>query len=95
VHAILTDYQSASGAGSAQEIEETSKQITDVSLSGTSMAEHFVGRDGTYYALMALGLPEFTEAVQAMPQLAEPVRAELLRNAPKAFSAHDDEASRY
>lgn len=95
VKAILTDHQSVNGAKSTQVIEENSKQITDISLSGTRMAKYWIGPDGTYYALMTLGLDDFKSNVQRMPNLEEPTRQAVLRNATKAFAVQDDETSRY
>jgi len=95
VKSILTDYQAQAGGVSEQVIEENSKQITDVTLSGTRMAEYWVGSDGTYYALMTLGLTEFRTSVEGLQGISEPVRQVVLQNATKAFAIHDDETSRY
>ena len=51
--------------------------------------------DGTYYALMTLGLEEFKNSVQQANGIEEPLRQAVLQAAGKAFSAHDDEMSRY
>jgi hypothetical protein len=95
VKSILTDYQAQAGGVSEQVIEENSKQITDVTLSGTRMAEYWVTPDGTYYALMTLGLTEFRTSVEGAQGISEPVRQVVLQNAAKAFAVHDDETSRY
>lgn len=95
VKSILTDYQAANGNVTNQVIEDDSKQITDMSLSGTRMAQYWIGPDGTYYALMTLGLDEFKSTLQALDGLEEPVKQVVIQNAQKAFSIHDDETSRY
>lgn len=95
VKSILTDYQAVKGGANEQVIEENSKQITDMSLSGTRMAEYFIAPDGTYYALVTLGIDEFKSTIAQAPGIEEPIRQTLLENAGKAFSVHDDETSRY
>jgi hypothetical protein len=85
VKSILTDYQAQAGGVSEQVIEENSKQ----------MAEYWVGSDGTYYALMTLGLTEFKTSVEGLQGISEPVRQVVLQNATKAFAIHDDETSQY
>src|SRR5688572_25774883 len=54
VKSVLTDYQTAKGGVVEQEIADQSKQITEMTLSGTRMAQYWVAKDGSYYALMAL-----------------------------------------
>lgn len=95
VKSILSDYQAVKGGGNEQVIEENSKQITDMSLSGTRMAEYFIAPDGTYYALVTLGLDDFKTTVAQAPGIEEPIRQTILENASKAFAIHDDEASRH
>jgi len=95
VKSILSDYQAVKGGANEQVIEDNSKQITDMSLSGTRMAEYFIAPDGTYYALVTLGLDEFKSTVAQAPGIDEPMRQNLIENAAKAFAIHDDEASRY
>jgi len=95
VKSILSDYQAQAGDVGEQVIEENSKQITDVTLSGTRMADYWTSPDGSYYALMTLGLTEFKSSVEQVQGISEPVRQVVLQNATKAFSVHDDETSRY
>jgi hypothetical protein len=95
VKSILADYQAVKGGANEQVIEENSKQITDMSLSGTRMAEYFIAPDGTYYALVTLGIDEFKSTVAKAPGIEEPIRQTLIENATKAFSVQDDETSRY
>lgn len=95
VKSILTDYQSVNGGVNGQVIEENSKQITDMSLSGTRMSQYWIGPDGTYYALMTLGIDDFKTSVAQATSVQEPLKQVVIQNATKAFSVHDDETSRY
>jgi hypothetical protein len=95
VKSILNDYQSVNGGVNGQVIEENSKQITEMSLSGTRMAQNWIGPDGTYYALMTLGIEDFKNSVQQVPGIDEPLKQAVIQNATKAFAIHDDETSRY
>jgi hypothetical protein len=95
VKSILTDFQKVNGGLNEQSIEENSKQITDLTLSGTRMTDYWIAPDGTYYALMSLGLEEFKSSVEQAPNIQEPLRQAVLQAAGKAFSVHDDETSRY
>jgi hypothetical protein len=90
VKSILKDNQSVSGGKTDQVIEESSKQITDLTLSGTRMAEYWISPDGTYYALMTLGLDDFRQSVSHASAIDEPIRTVVLENAAKAFAAFDD-----
>lgn len=95
VRSVLVDYQGQKGGEIEQEIEERSKQITDMTLSGTRLTNDYLARDGTYYALMALDLDTFTRSVQAADSLDAPLKDALITNATKAFSAREGEVSRY
>ena len=90
VKSILTDYQAAKGGLTEQVIEDNSKQITDMTLSGTRMAEYWIAPDGTYYALMTLGLEEFKSSIQQAPNIQEPIRQAVLASAGKAFSVRNE-----
>jgi hypothetical protein len=94
VKSILTDYQNSSGAVDGQAIEENSNQITEISLNGTRVAEHWIAPDGTFFALMVLGIDDFKSSVQEVFGIAEPARQAVLQNAPKAFAIQGVERSR-
>jgi hypothetical protein len=95
VKSILKDNQSVAGGLTTQTIEEDSKQITDLTLSGTRMAEYWVAPDGTYYALMTLGLDDFRASLSQSTVISEPIRQVVMQNAAKAFAAYDDQIVRH
>jgi hypothetical protein len=95
VKSVLTDYQAAKGGVVEQQIEDQSKQITEMTLSGTRMAKYWVGKDGTYYALIALELEAYSSAIQGAQNIEPPLRDALVDRARKSFSARDTEVSRY
>jgi hypothetical protein len=95
VKSVLTDYQAAKGGVVEQQIEDQSQQIADMTLSGTRMAKYWVGKDGTYYALMALELEAYSSALQSAQNIEPPLRDALVERARKSFSSRDTEVSRY
>jgi hypothetical protein len=95
VKSVLTDYQAAKGGVTEQQIEDESQQIAEMTLSGTRMAQYFIGKDGTYYALMALELGSFQQTIAEAQNLDEPLKQALVENAKKSFSSRDSEVSRY
>lgn len=95
VQSVLTDYQAAKGGKTEQEIVDQSKQIADMTLSGTRMAQYWVGKDGTYYALMALDLESYTAKLEGADSVEPPLKQALIDKAKKTFSSRDTEVSRY
>lgn len=95
VQSVLTDYQGAKGGVVEQEIVDQSKQIADMTLSGTRMAQYWVGKDGTYYALMALDLESYSAALSGADSVEPPLKQALIDRAKKSFSSRDTEVSRY
>jgi hypothetical protein len=95
VKAMLKDYQATTqgGAGnkvnSEQHIEDTSKQITDMSLSGTRLADSWISARGTFYALIVLDVESFRNQLKEMGQLDEEVRAAVVERANKSFEELD------
>lgn len=100
VKSVLTDYQ-AQGTDKdgvlqgEQAIESISKQVSNVTLNGSRMADSWIAPDGTFYALMVLGEADFTTAVTESPEMKESVKQVVIAVAPKLFSAYDDETSAY
>jgi hypothetical protein len=94
VKSILADNQSTGGDIGELSIEESSKQIADITLSGTRMVEHWIAADQTYYALMSLGIDDFTGSVQQAQGIDEGVRYAVLQNTDKAFAVYKDETLR-
>ncbi len=95
VKSVLSDYQAAKGGVVEQQIEDQSIQIAEMTLSGTRMAKYWVGKDGTYYALMALELEAYSSALQGASNIEPPLRDALVERAKKSFSSRDTEVSRY
>lgn len=95
VKSILTDYQAAKGVTNEQEIESRSTQISEMTLSGSRMASYFIGKDGQYYALMALELDSFKQSIESSSTIEQELKKALVDNATKAFSVQDSEISKY
>jgi len=99
VKAMLKDYASTTTGGQEfgraandeQHIVDVSKQITDMSLSGTEMADSWISQTGTYYALVALDVEKFSDAVSRMDQLSESVRRAVVERAKDSFSELNQE----
>jgi hypothetical protein len=95
VKSMLKDYQAATQGGpdaktdSEQHIEDVSKQITDVTLSGTRLQDTFVTDTGTYWALVVLDVEPFKESLSGMKDLDERVRAGIIQRADRAFTQLD------
>lgn len=97
VQSMLKDYQSTTSGGEyfgraandEQHIEDTAKQITDITLSGTRQDDHWISDTGTLYVLMALDVEDFKGAVDSMGQLNEDVREAVKERADAAFEELD------
>ena len=95
VKSMLKDYQAATQGGpdaktdSEQHIEDVSKQITDVTLSGTRLQDTFVSDTGTYWALVVLDVEPFKESLSGMKDLDERVRSGIIERAHRAFTQLD------
>jgi LPP20 lipoprotein len=97
VKSMLKDYQASTTGGEEynkaaydeQYIEDTSKQITDLTLSGTIREDTWIAKTGTYYVLMALDVKHFKDAVGSMKTLSEDIRAAVQERADHAFADLD------
>jgi len=95
VKSMLKDYQSAAQGGpenettSEQYIEDTSKQITDVTLSGSRIEETFVSETGTFWALVVLDVEAFKDSLQQANALNDQVRAAIIERAERSFRQLD------
>jgi hypothetical protein len=95
VKSMLKDYQSATQGGpdnetsSEQYVEDTSKQITDVTLSGSQVEETFVSETGTFWALVVLDVNAFKDSLQKANELNEQVRAAIIERAERSFQQLD------
>ena len=99
VEAMLKDYQATTTGGEQfgtaanddQHIVDVSKQITDLSLSGTAMVDSWISKSGSFWVLARLDVDGFKDAVGRMNQLSEAVRQAVVERADKAFSELDKE----
>ena len=98
VKSMLKDYQATTTGGEyfleqandEQHVEDVSKQITDLNMTGTRLEDTWVSKSGTLYALMVLDLDAFKDQVNKMGQLDEKVRAAVVERAKEAFSELDE-----
>ena len=94
VKSMLKDYQAATQGGAKQEtaseqhIEDVSKQITDLTLSGTRTEQTFVSNTGTFWALVVLDSNAFKSALNN-EQLDGATRAAILERADQSFAELD------
>jgi hypothetical protein len=99
VKAMLKDYQATTTGGQdfgtaaadEQHIVDVSKQITDMSLSGTEVEDTWISQSGTFYALVAMDVDKFKNAVSKMNNLSESVRKAVEDRAQKSFEELDEE----
>lgn len=95
VKSMLKDYQAAAQGGpddatkSEQYIEDTSKQITDLTLSGSRLEETFVSETGTFWALVVLDVDAFKDSLQRANELNDEVRAGIIERAERSFRSLD------
>ena len=99
VRAMLKDYGATTTGGEEfgeaandeQHVIDVSKQITNMSLSGTEMTDSWISSNGTYYALVALDVEKFADSVSRMDQLSEQVRRAVVERADASFAELDEE----
>ncbi|MEY4508592.1 MAG: hypothetical protein RLZZ450_714 [Pseudomonadota bacterium] len=95
VKSMLKDYQAATQGGadnatsSEQYINDTSKQITDITLSGSRLEENFVSKTGTFWALVVLDVDAFKGSLEKANDLNDQVRAAIIDRADRSFRALD------
>lgn len=93
VAALLKDYQRTvtggenfgKAAADEQMVQDTSKQLTDTSLSGTEAVDSWISESGTMYVLVSLNTETFASAMNQMKQLDKKVQDYVVNNANKAF----------
>jgi hypothetical protein len=98
VKSMLKDYQATTTGGQEfgtaaadeQNITDVSKQITDMTLSGTELIDTWISPNGTFYALVAMDVDKFKDAVGKMGTLSESVRKAVEDRADKAFGELDE-----
>lgn len=99
VMAMLKDYQATTTGGQEfgtsaadeQHVRDVSKTVTDMTLSGTEIADSWVSGTGTYYALVVLDVEKFKDTVSKIQNLSESVRKAVIERADKAFGELDSE----
>jgi hypothetical protein len=95
VKAMLNDYQAATqgGAGNKldneQHVEDVSRQITNMTLSGTRLQDSWISNPGTFYALVVLDVDAFRDQLKNMNQLDEQVRDAIVQRAERKFEELD------
>lgn len=99
VRSMLEDYSNSDdaqdfGAGDdrARYIQDVSKQITQLTLSGSSLEDTWVGPDGTLYTLVALDVDGFRNALDQLTSLSPPIREAVKARADSAFREADEAA---
>ena len=99
VRSMLKDYQSTTMGGAEfghaasdeQHVVDVSKQITDISLTGTEIRETWISSSGTYYTLMVLDVEQFEASVSSMKRLSHTIREAITERAQAAFADLDDQ----
>jgi hypothetical protein len=100
VLAMLKDYASTTTGGrdfgnsanDEQHIVDVSRQITEMSLSGTELTETWISQTGTYYVLVSLDVEKFSQSVSEMEQLTERTREAVVERAEREFRELDEGA---
>ena len=99
VRAMLKDYHSTTTGGDEfgiaaadeQAIDDVSKQITSMTLSGTTLQDTWISQNGTLYTLVALDVERFNESMDQMTTLSETIRQAVRQRASQAFRELDEE----
>lgn len=98
VESMLKDYSTTTtggeefgtGANDEQYIEDVSKQITQLTLSGTTLQDTWVGPDGTLYTLVALDVENFDTSLDQINSLSEKIREAVKERADASFRELDE-----
>jgi hypothetical protein len=101
VRAMLKDYHATTTGGDEfgiaaadeQAIDDVSKQITAMSLSGTTLQDTWVSPNGTLYSLVALDVARFNDSMNQMSNLSESIRTAVRERSEAAFRELDEETS--
>ncbi len=99
VRAMLKDYSSTTTGGDEfgiaaadeQTIDDVSKQITSMTLSGTALQDTWISNNGTLYTLVALDVERFNDSISGMTNLSESIRTAVRERADAAFRELDEE----
>lgn len=101
VQSMLKDYSATTSGGEnfggeandEQYIEDVSKQITQLTLSGTTLQDTWVGPDGTLYTLVSLDVENFSNSLDQISSLSEKVREAVKERADASFRELDEETN--
>jgi len=99
VKAMLKQYAATTTGGEGygtsaddeQHIVDVSKQVTNMTLSGTKHVDTWVSPKGTLFALVVLDVEAFKDSLKQMKQLDEKVKEAIIERADKAFKELDVE----
>ena len=97
---MMRDYMASTAGGTMdasaeeQHIDQTIKTFSAVTLNGVVIVDHWVGDDGTVYALAQLDLSAFEGALDQMKELDAKTRDFIRANAEKAFDKLEAEENR-
>jgi hypothetical protein len=80
----------SSAAVNEQMIQDTSQQITEMTLKGTTLAESWMSPSGVLFALMVLKSKDFAETLESSTDVPAPIKQIVLDNVPKLFSDYDE-----
>jgi hypothetical protein len=97
VEAMLKDYQATTTGGEEfgksaadeQHFVSVTRQITDMTLSGTEVSGIWLSPNGTFYALATMDVEKFKAAISQMNNLSESVRKAVIERADEAFDELD------
>lgn len=101
VRAMLKDYHSTTTGGDEfglaaadeQAIDDVSKQITSMTLSGTTLQDTWISKNGTLYTLVALDVDRFNDSMARMTNLSDSIRTAVRDRADAAFRELDEETT--
>ncbi len=92
VKSMLKDYQATTQGGpenqssSEQHLVDVSKQVSDVTLSGSRLKETYVNEEtGTFWALVVLEPDAFKESLKQAQGLDDRLRSHIIQRADRAF----------
>ncbi len=99
VKAMLKDYQATTTGGEEfgtaaadeQHIEDVSKQVSQITLSGTTLQDSWVSSSNTLYVLVALDVETFNDSMSRMSNLSETIRKAVQERSRAAFEELDEE----
>lgn len=102
IKSMLRDYQRnvtggdqfGKAADDEQLVDQTSKNIVDMTLSGTQAIASWASQTGELWTLVVLDTDSFINALNGMSQLDSRVKEYVVANANKAFSALDSEIAK-